>query len=90
MKETQDKPSGSFLIRVLVEPRKGEDQEPVKRYYIRDLKTGKAHYYSNPLELTEQISRQADSQVEKARQQDRDALEEATRILNELKKKISS
>ena len=82
MKEVQDRSSGAFLVRVLVEPREETDQAPVKRYYMRDLKTGEVHYFTSPRELTEQIGRQTDTRLKSASEQDGDnAADAKSRVL---------
>jgi hypothetical protein len=48
----------SWLVRCWEEPREGEQETPVFRCSVRDLKTGEERYLSDPREIGELMLRQ--------------------------------
>ena len=48
----------SWLVRCWEEPREQSQEDPVLRGFVRDLKTGKERYLSDPRELGEILTRE--------------------------------
>jgi hypothetical protein len=48
----------SWLVRCWEEPREGEQEAPVFRCSVRDLRTGEERYLSDPREIGELMLRQ--------------------------------
>jgi hypothetical protein len=56
---SEEKPkTGSWLIRCWEEPTKQSQDDPVVRGFVRDLKTGKERYVSDPRELGEILAQE--------------------------------
>ena len=61
MKEAKPKTGSlalSWLVRCWEEPREQSQEDPVLRGFVRDLKTGKERYLSDPRELGEMLTRE--------------------------------
>jgi len=57
----------SLLVRCLEEPSQQPDEPPVLRAFVRDLKTGKERYLSDPGELGEMVTQEI-LEVERTRE----------------------
>ncbi|HEX7185264.1 MAG TPA: hypothetical protein VF756_25800 [Thermoanaerobaculia bacterium] len=52
-----ERPSGSFLVRVWLEPREIESEEPTVRGFVRNLQTGEEQYVRDPRKVGEIVLR---------------------------------
>lgn len=51
------RPASSWMVRCWEEPRERAGEEPIVRFFVRDLRTGEERYLSDPRELGELMLR---------------------------------
>jgi hypothetical protein len=54
----EERVAASFLLRLWLEPREGENVAPPLRGYVRHLQTGEELYFTDPGKLVEYVLRQ--------------------------------
>ena len=64
----------SWLVRCWEEPSQQPDESPVLRGFVRDLKTGKERYLSDPGELGEMVTQEI-LEVERTREDEAEKLD---------------